>query len=410
MSQPEKTDTPTSKSKTLVTPPESLYDMMLELSLNYTIERPTRFNVFAANYFKGVRDLIAALRINEEMDTSTIDEIVSTIPSSVSSESQYVHRKSIMADHFDEWNPPLLRQPLFIPKITRVRSFLTKTVKECFLFNALDRPLLYDIISSMEEEIIKGGYLLVRQGELTDKMYVLEKGEMQVLMKIPDEGTQVIDRLFNGAMFGELALLHVNFSSITVQAITHTRLWSIDRVTYRTLLLNHSVKLRDKKRQLLAGISFFKNFTWAEICKLADALTPHTFAKGTWLFKEKSLSDGMYIVDRGMVLMYVIGEYGNQVIVGRSINGQTCGEAALISYSQRRYSAVATHKARTYFIDVEDFERLVGSCLKILKRTKYDYDQTVVRICGTRNLVTDLRIQPKTKSKSEQEVRTELHE
>lgn len=392
----------TTKSIVPLRVPDTLYDLLMDLMINYNStkqkgfgpENTKAFTTFAVKYFTKVKELSLDLKMEEE--ESSIEEEEVSSEESISLYSSHTRHKSVRPIFKEEllvpksFTPP----PLFIPKTNRIRFFLMKTLREYFLFKSLERRVLYDLVSCMEEECVSGGVLLTRQGTVLDKLYVVEKGELQTFYPPTEELTEAYLRFSKGSMFGELSLLHVVYNEWSIQAITNSRLWSLSRATYKQLIMENDAKAIDIKRKLLTGVPCLKNLRRREICKLADSLRPRTFNKGSWVFHEKEFADGMYIVEKGMILLTVNTSYEDNVLIGRVIDGQSFGEAALISFAPRVYSAIATRKTRAYYVDTDDFERLVGSCLDILHRT-YDYDQVITKMFGAKGLITKLRNEPK---------------
>ena len=68
------------------------------------------------------------------------------------------------------------------------------------------------------------GEVIIRQGDIGDNFYVIDLGEVEVI--IDGKHISVIGE--NGT-FGELALIHGRTRAATVKATTDCKLWAIDR-------------------------------------------------------------------------------------------------------------------------------------------------------------------------------------
>ena len=70
----------------------------------------------------------------------------------------------------------------------------------------------------------KAGEVIITQGDIGDNFYVIDSGEVEVI--IDGKHISVIGE--NGT-FGELALIHGRTRAATVKAKTVCKLWAIDR-------------------------------------------------------------------------------------------------------------------------------------------------------------------------------------
>ncbi len=89
----------------------------------------------------------------------------------------------------------------------------------------------------IQVEDFKAGQIIFHMGEMGDKFYVIEAGEVEVLA--PDMGRQpsgVINRLSPGDFFGEIALLRAIPRTATIRAITPTRLLAISREDFESVV------------------------------------------------------------------------------------------------------------------------------------------------------------------------------
>jgi CRP/FNR family cyclic AMP-dependent transcriptional regulator len=75
------------------------------------------------------------------------------------------------------------------------------------------------------------GDSLFREGEKGEKMYVLLEGEMEILL-----GDFVLERVGQGALIGEMALIDDSPRTASVVAKTPCRLAEIDRLRFHFLV------------------------------------------------------------------------------------------------------------------------------------------------------------------------------
>jgi putative ABC transport system ATP-binding protein len=95
-----------------------------------------------------------------------------------------------------------------------VVSFL----KKCPVFEKSSPAMLADTAAKMRHEHFAAGDIIIRQGDIGDKFYILRTGQVEVLHTPPDGSASVVGRLGPGDFFGELALLKEVPRSATIKA------------------------------------------------------------------------------------------------------------------------------------------------------------------------------------------------
>ena len=109
------------------------------------------------------------------------------------------------------------------------------------------RDLVYSVFGDLPPEqasmirgklqtvTIKPGSLIVRQGAPADKFFIIVDGEVEVLREEGDE-THSVAHLGGGQFFGEMAILRDMPRAATVQAVSETTLFAMERDVFRTLV------------------------------------------------------------------------------------------------------------------------------------------------------------------------------
>lgn len=72
------------------------------------------------------------------------------------------------------------------------------------------------------------GEVIIRQGEIGDCMIVIQEGQVEVIVKLPDHAVQVTIRN-PGDFFGEMAIFEREVRMATVRALGPTRIQKIDK-------------------------------------------------------------------------------------------------------------------------------------------------------------------------------------
>ncbi|MFQ5799578.1 MAG: cyclic nucleotide-binding domain-containing protein, partial [Bacteroidota bacterium] len=75
-----------------------------------------------------------------------------------------------------------------------------------------------------------------RQGDWGDKVYIIMKGEVEVVREEPGKGEVLLTKQGPGDCFGELALLSNAPRSATVRTVTAVDALTIDRGAFNSLL------------------------------------------------------------------------------------------------------------------------------------------------------------------------------
>ena len=114
-------------------------------------------------------------------------------------------------------------------------------LKESPFFAALPLEELYYIALSVQEETVKQGTTVIKQGTLGDKMYIVVRGQLEVRVFGEDdtEGQQVAVT-GEKQVFGDMALLDDEPRSASVIALEDSRLLSLQRGDLERILRRYS--------------------------------------------------------------------------------------------------------------------------------------------------------------------------
>ena len=125
-----------------------------------------------------------------------------------------------------------------------VDSRATKTPEECSTLSAMVHDIPFFSIMSIDvhelcveklcKEEMRAGETIIHQGEVGDKLYVLENGRADVIVENLAE-TSIVHTAEPGSWFGEIALLFDTPRTATVRAKTDVKLWSLSRDDFRVI-------------------------------------------------------------------------------------------------------------------------------------------------------------------------------
>ena len=84
--------------------------------------------------------------------------------------------------------------------------------------------------SSALGKVYKAGDVIVRQGEIGDRMYVIQEGRLEVVKEDQEDEVRV-GVLAQGDFFGEMSLFEREVRAATVRALGPVRVLTVDRKT-----------------------------------------------------------------------------------------------------------------------------------------------------------------------------------
>ncbi len=139
----------------------------------------------------------------------------------------------------------LLRRFIYLMKLPGLDRKLRVATDWC-----LDMILPRDIVqlkiarsASVSQEHFGPGETIFRQGDLGDRVYIIVKGEVEVVREEPGKGENVLAKQGPGECFGEIALISNAPRTATVRTVTSVDAVTIERGAF-TALLAHFAPLR----------------------------------------------------------------------------------------------------------------------------------------------------------------------
>lgn len=243
-----------------------------------------------------------------------------------------------------------------------------KAVKNNFLFKSLDSEQLNLVFGGMTERPVRAGDLIIKQGEEGDNFYIVEEGRYGVEV----DGREVV-QIGPGGSFGELALMYNAPRAASVRALENGKLYAVDRVTFRRVIIDLAHEKRCKYMDFLKSLPLLAStLSELEIGKIADALEEVVFPQaGQIVIRQGDPGDAFYIVLEGGAAVEKDG-----VHVGTLNPGDYFGELALLK-RQPRAATILVNSAplKCLRLGEADFVRLLGPLEDLLKRNEEQYNQ-----------------------------------
>ncbi|MBN3316003.1 KAP2 kinase, partial [Atractosteus spatula] len=244
------------------------------------------------------------------------------------------------------------------------------------------------VLDAMFERRVQPQEHVIDQGDDGDNFYVIERGVYDILV-LKDGVNICVGKYDNKGSFGELALMYNTPRAATIVATSEGALWGLDRVTFRRLVLKNNAKKRKMYEIFIESVPLLKSLELSERMKMVDVLGVKMYQDGERIIAQGDKADCFYIVESGDVKIMMKSKTkadqqdNAEVEIARCTRGQYFGELALVTNKPRAASAYAVGDVKCLVMDVQAFERLLGSCKEIMKRNIAHYEEQLVALFGS---------------------------
>uniref|UniRef100_A0A674PNG7 cAMP-dependent protein kinase type II-alpha regulatory subunit n=1 Tax=Takifugu rubripes TaxID=31033 RepID=A0A674PNG7_TAKRU len=270
------------------------------------------------------------------------------------------------------------------PKTDVQRCRLQEACRDILLFKTLDQEQFSQVLDAMFESRVQAQEHVIDQGDDGDNFYVIERGVFDIVVS-----GNCVGQYNNKGSFGELALMYNTPRAATIIATQEGALWGLDRATFRRLIVKNNAKKRRMYETFIESVPLLKSLEVTERMKLVDVLGAKQFSDSERIITQGDKADCFYIVESGEVKIMMksktkAGHADNaEVEITRCSRGQYFGELALVTNKPRAASAYAVGDVKCLVVDVQAFERLLGSCKEIMKRNIAHYEEQLVALFGS---------------------------
>jgi cAMP-dependent protein kinase regulator len=291
---------------------------------------------------------------------SVLDHIT---PSQSPAPGDYLHppgfnvmqrRTSVSAEPISvdsENHQPLPVYPKTEDQLRRIKA----STNNNFLFRDLDEEQETGVLNAMRETQVTAGQVVIRQGDVGDYFYVVESGLLHCYIRTPqpppgrrpwgsdnpppdaDDHAQfgkLVQKCTPGTSFGDLALMYGHPRAASVVAVDPSTLWCLDRITFRTIILNAAHRRRTMYEQFLSTVTLLSSLSSTERSKIADALVSQAYEDGQAVVRQGEMGDTFFFVEEGEaeVTKTHQGDDGEtrELVVGHLARGDYFGGAFLL--------------------------------------------------------------------------------
>lgn len=206
----------------------------------------------------------------------------------------------------------------------RILQILEKNV----FFSHLDGHQMKKIQNSMFLVEKEDGDIVINQGDDGDNFYIIDSGSVDVFINESNETTDrhLVKTCEAGDAFGELAIMYNAPRAASCVANGHVRLWALDRVSFKVILMQTTIAKRNAYKGFLQNVPVFSQLTEYEILTIADALQEETFDDNAVICSQDESGDKFYLVKEGTAICTKYFGEGSNMEVARLTSGTYFGE------------------------------------------------------------------------------------
>jgi len=236
-----------------------------------------------------------------------------------------VSAESIVVD--SSTDEPLPVYPKSDDQIRRIRAAIGNNL----IFRDLDEEQATGVLNAMQERRVVKNEVVIRQGDVGEYSYVVEEGmlccfirpeplppqwlqggsiassispeDKFVTPKYHPEFGRMVQECTPGSSFGELALMYGHPRAASVVAIEPSTLWSLDRITFRTIILKAAHRRRTMYEQFLSTVTLLSSLDAPERSKIADALVSSVYMDGEAVVRQGEMGDTFFFIEEGEALV-----------------------------------------------------------------------------------------------------------
>jgi cAMP-dependent protein kinase regulator len=245
--------------------------------------------------------------------------------------------------------------PVVIEKSEAQVKHINEIIKDNILFAHLEEAQMKIVLDAIAPGSAAPGESIITQGDLiAEQFYILDEGCCEIFK----DGT-LVQTVTESMSFGELALMYNAPRAATVTAKTESKLWMLDRNTFKNILMDTTMKTRKKNTDFLLNVPILASLTDFERSTVADALKKEKYLDGEVIIKEGDPGDCFHIVEEGSCVCLKAASGDKPVM---EINtGSYFGEIAILMDKPRQATVVAAGEVRTLTLERKTFK--VGLCM-----------------------------------------------
>ena len=203
-------------------------------------------------------------------------------------------------------------------KVKEERSYrsIDISLKKLIFFQKFNYEIRRKIYDMCEIKCFLPGEVIFSQGEVGENMYVILKGAITIQKEGPEFRGQnvIVNSIYDGRQFGELALLNSLNSSSSNNARTasciaceKTYLLFMPKLNYSEIILLSDRNELEEKMIFFSKLSIFKGFDKKFFLALSTNIEKKTYKFNEIVLEKGEVPKGLYIIFQGYAVLYTEG-------------------------------------------------------------------------------------------------------
>jgi CRP-like cAMP-binding protein/predicted acylesterase/phospholipase RssA len=224
--------------------------------------------------------------------------------------------------------------------------------------------------SEVEVQVLAPGAILFHEGDASDALYVVVRGELRATVANSQRVEMFIGLIGPGEPVGEMQILSGGTRTATVTATTETELARVPRLAMERLVrdtpdtmrqLTDAIRRRARRNQLASILpSLFGALDELMFREVEASVAWVALPRGTTLFEQGEPGEHAYILVNGRLQASVRNSAGGEKVVGEILRGEIVGEMAIVTGEPRSARVRALRDSELVSLHRSAFERLIA--------------------------------------------------
>jgi cAMP-dependent protein kinase regulator len=216
-----------------------------------------------------------------------------------------------------------------IPKSKEQADRIMEILKNHVLFEHLDELEANSVQDAMFLVEYNRGDEIIKQGDDGDNFYIVESGVVEIFIASEKaDCPELVATCSEGDAFGELAIMYNEPRKATCVASGDVKLWALDRVSYKVILMQTAMTKRNQYKSFLQNVPILSQLTEYEVLTIVDALREESFVDGAFICNEGEEGDQFYIIKDGTAICSKASHDGVSKQVASLVTGSYFGEVS----------------------------------------------------------------------------------
>lgn len=238
------------------------------------------------------------------------------------------------------------------------------------------------LLSRLRLERHPAGRMIVRQGEMGDRFYIVRRGHVEVTQRDEKGVTRIVNQLDRGDYFGEVALLRDQPRNATCRATVPTETLSLSRQDFSALVesrfsLRENVDRSLARAELLRRIPLFSELNGLQIQHVAAQLRQEDLGAGEFFIRQGEAGETFYVIESGRVQV-LVSQDGQERVIAERGPGEYVGEIALLLEMPRTASVRTLEPTFLLVLHKADFDHLVSEHLFISRGLEQETSRRMI--------------------------------